>query len=181
MKNRKTIIVGFILVACMIVGVGYAAVTDNFVIDGQATISDQGALDAFNEDIRFEGIVITVDGEEQVVSDVLASQDLGYTASCNVPLDSASFHINDFKGQGQSKTIVFRIRNYGDLAAELTVAAAVEDEETDIFSIDCDLDAVTELPVGGYVDVKVTVTVDKSVVEQTSAEFTITFNAQNNT
>ena len=51
MKNRKTIIVGFILVACMIMGVGYAALSTTLRIDGQASVSAEAI--EFTENVIF--------------------------------------------------------------------------------------------------------------------------------
>lgn len=193
MKNRKIIVTSFLLIACMVIGVGYAAVTDNFTINGHATISDQGANDAFNEDIRFMGVVV---GSE-VRSDVLASANLGYTASCNVPLDEASFHVNDLKKVGDTKTITFRVGNYGEIDSTLkldvttplgtnTVSVPATGNPTSPFSVTYDLVDGTSLPKsvdGGttpsYVDITVTVTVTDSVVVETTADFVFKFTANN--
>lgn len=188
MKNRKLIITAFLVIACMAIGIGYAAVTDYFTINGQATISEQSASDAFNEDIRFEGIV--VDGNVQ--SDVLAGANLGYTASCNVPLDQASFHITSFKGQGDSKTIVFRVKNFGDVASVLKLnpsLAATNSNETvfDVtYKLGSDSGAEVAFPAAGTplaanaeVDIYVTVTVANSVTAETSADFVFNFIAEN--
>ena len=190
MKNRKTIVTAFVLVACMLIGVGYAAVTDNFTINGQATITEQGANDSFNEDIRFMGIVV---GSE-VKSDVQASENLGYTASCNVPLDQASFHVNDLKKVGDSKTIIFRVGNYGEIDSVLKlegtntniVSNPITDPVTPSpFEVTYSLTGDTNLPKAAddgtpnYVDITVTVTVVEAVVEETTADFVFKFTANN--
>ncbi len=53
MKNRKSIIVAFLLCACLIVGVGYAAFSGNLIINGTATYTHDGA--ELDEDIYFSG------------------------------------------------------------------------------------------------------------------------------
>ena len=187
MKNRKSIIIAFLLVACMIIGVGYATVTDNFVIEGHATISQKGAEDAFNEDVRFEGIVVN----SEVQGDVLASLNLGYTASCNIPQDSASFHITDFKGKGDTKTITFRVKNYGDIDAIIKLSSeTATNNQTGVFSVDYKYATAaangTAFPAEGvtlatneYVDVIITVTVINSVNTETTGDFTFKFIAEN--
>ena len=55
MRNRKAIITAFLLLACMLIGVGYAAVTNVLDIQGSADVSQQQAEDEFNEDIYFTG------------------------------------------------------------------------------------------------------------------------------
>jgi len=185
MKNRKLIITAFLVIACMAIGIGYAAVTDNFVINGQATISDQGASDAFNEDIRFVGIVVG----DATKSDVLASDNLGYTASCNVPLDQASFHITSFKGKDDTKTIVFRVKNFGDVDSVLKLAdEPATNSNPTVFDVTYTLsDGTTAFPdeggtalaAGDYVDIHVTVTVANSVTQETTADFVFKFVAEN--
>ena len=44
MRNRKTIITAFVLAACLLIGVGYAAVTGNLTITGATTWSLTGIL-----------------------------------------------------------------------------------------------------------------------------------------
>lgn len=188
MRNRKTVVTAFLLLACMLIGVGYAAVTDNLSIGGQATISQQGATDEYNEDIRFAGIVVG----GVVKSDVLAGENLGYTASCNIPLDQASFHINDFKGKDDTKTIVFRVLNDGDLDSTLKLDALnpATNSNPTIFDITYKLGAGagaadafpvegTPLAAGAYVDIYVTVTVKTDVNTETTADFTFKFTAEN--
>ena len=53
MKNRKFIVVAFMLTACMIVGVGYAALTDTLNIGGDAEVSQAGAENTFDGDVYF--------------------------------------------------------------------------------------------------------------------------------
>ena len=57
MKNRKSIVVAFLLVAVMLLGVGYAALTDILDITGSADINQSAAEEAFNEDVYFTGAV----------------------------------------------------------------------------------------------------------------------------
>lgn len=177
MKNRKTVVVAFMLVAVMLLGVGYAAVTDNFTINGSAIITDAQANDAFNEDIRFEGIVV----DNVVRGDVLASDNLGYTASVNIAQDSATYHVTGLKGQGDVKTITFRIKNYGDVDATLNFNAetAKTNDQSNVFEVTYDLVNGTALAAGASVDVTVTVKVINSVTAGVTGNFTFAFTADN--
>lgn len=179
MKNRKTIIVAFVLVACMLVGVGYAALSDTFLFEGHATVSEAGAEDAFNEDVVLLGIVRDGVGGSDVVSDVTDISTYGYTASCNVAEDKASYHVYSLKGQTDSKTIVFRIKNEGDLAATLDVAAsgASTNNNTEYFDVTYSLadNSSTALAAGATVDVAVTVTLKQTPETTISGDFTFTF------
>ena len=54
MKNRRLVLVAFLLCACMIVGVGYAAVIVNLDIDGNASFHTGNVAD-FKENVHFTG------------------------------------------------------------------------------------------------------------------------------
>ncbi|MBQ8447348.1 MAG: hypothetical protein IJX27_00270 [Clostridia bacterium] len=53
MKNRKSILVAFLLCATLLVGVGYAAFTGNLIINGTATYTHDGS--ELDEDVFFSG------------------------------------------------------------------------------------------------------------------------------
>lgn len=53
MKNRRNVLIAFLLCATLIVGVGYAAFTGNLIINGTATYTHDGA--ELDEDIFFSG------------------------------------------------------------------------------------------------------------------------------
>ena len=178
MRNRKTIITAFVLVAVMLMAVGYAALSDTFEINGNATVSEQGASDAFNEDVVLVGIVRDGVGGTDVVADVTDITTYGYTASCNVAQDSASYHVYSLKGAGDSKTIVFRIQNKGDLDAVLNVVAGTAtNNNEEYFEVEYSLVDGTELASGDTVDVAVTVTLKKTPDAECTGKFTFTFTA----
>ena len=105
MKNRKTVVVAFLLCAVMLLGVGYAALTDTLDITGSADVNQSAAEEAFNEDIYFSAAV---------------ANETGNTASVNADNnDKASFTAATLKGQGDKVTFTFTIKNDGDVAAEV--------------------------------------------------------------
>ena len=53
MKNRRNVLIAFLLCATLIVGVGYAAFTGNLIINGTATYTHDGA--ELDEDVYFSG------------------------------------------------------------------------------------------------------------------------------
>jgi hypothetical protein len=53
MKNRRNVLIAFLLCATLIVGVGYAAFTGNLIVNGTATYTHDGA--ELDEDIFFSG------------------------------------------------------------------------------------------------------------------------------
>ena len=85
MKNRKFAVVAFLLVAVLVLGVGYAALTTNLNIDGGATVSVEGAQSSYADDIKFTA-VSTPDAD-----------DPAYTASIGDG-KTAEFSITGLKG-----------------------------------------------------------------------------------
>lgn len=102
MKNRKIVVVAFMLVAVMLLGVGYAAVTTYLNITGAATVSVEGASSAYSDDIKFTNVTQATNA------------DLAYTASIGDG-KTADFSITGLKGAGDSVTITYTITNAGDL------------------------------------------------------------------
>lgn len=123
MKQRKTVIVAFLLAAVLLLGVGYAALTDVLDITGSADVNQSAAEDAFNEDIYFKTAVANEDGN---------------TASVNLDNnDKASFTANTLKGQGDKATFTFTIINEGDLDATVTPSIS-SNTNTEYFGISSD-------------------------------------------
>ena len=68
MKNRKFVVVAFVVIAAMLMGVGYAALTDTLTIIGNANVDIAGANSVFDEKIYFSDakVVKGVDGKDLV-------------------------------------------------------------------------------------------------------------------
>ena len=106
MKNRKFVVVAFLLVAVLLLGVGYAALSDVLDITGSADVNQSAAEEAFTEDILFTAAVANQEGN---------------TASINADnKDKASFTANTLKGRGDKATFTYTITNNGDLDADIT-------------------------------------------------------------
>ena len=56
MKNRKVIVTAFLLVAVMLLGVGYAAVSDTLNFNGDATISNDQVQKEFDLDVKIAAV-----------------------------------------------------------------------------------------------------------------------------
>lgn len=96
----------FLLVAVMLLGVCYAALTDVLDITGSTDVNRSAAEEAFNEDIYFTAAV---------------ANDSGNTASVNADNSGkASFSANTLKGMGGKATFTFTITNKGNLDATVT-------------------------------------------------------------
>ena len=84
MKNRKTVVVAFLLVAAMLLGVGYAALTDTLNIQGDFEVSQNNAENAFDDDVYFSAV----------------STGEGYTASiADDDNDKGTFKVTGLEGE----------------------------------------------------------------------------------
>ena len=54
MKNRRNVIIAFLLCATILVGVGYAALTDTLRIDGTAAVKHENANNVFDGQVVFD-------------------------------------------------------------------------------------------------------------------------------
>ena len=163
MKNRKTIVVAFMLCAVMLLGVGYAALTDVLDITGSADVNQSAAEESFNEDIYFSAAV---------------ANQTGNTASVNADNnDKATFTANTLKGKDDKATFTFTIVNEGDLDAKVTPAISSNTNST-YFDIASDWAGATkDLVAGGSLTYTVTVTLKETPVETISGSFIIELTA----
>ena len=155
MKNRRTVVVAFLLVAVLLLGVGYAALTDVLDITGTADIDQAAAESSFNEDIYFCAAV---------------ANDNGNTASVNADNnDKASFTANNLKGAGDTATFTFSIVNVGDVDAKIT-PRIITNTEPDYFEISSDWAGATkDLPAGTTEDAPLTYTVTVKLLKTPTA------------
>jgi hypothetical protein len=167
MKNRKTVVVAFLLVAVMLMGVGYAALTDVLDITGSADVNQSAAEEAFNEDIYFSAAV---------------ANETGNTASVNADnKDKASFTAKTLKGAGDEVTFSFTIKNDGDVAATVTptLNATLGNTNPEYFDIESDWGgAPRELAAGAEISYTVTVTLKKTPTETIAGSFLIELTAK---
>ena len=163
MKQRKTVIVAFLLAAVLLLGVGYAALTDVLDITGSADVNQSAAEDAFNEDIYFKTAVANDDGN---------------TASVNLDNnDKASFTANNLKGKGDKATFTFTIVNDGDLDATVTPSIS-SNTNTEYFGISSDWEGQPKtLTAGGSLTYTVTVELLETPTVTISGSFIIELTA----
>lgn len=166
MKNRRNVVVAFLLIAVMLLGVGYAALTDVLDITGSADVNQSAAEEAFNEDVYFTAAVANQSGN---------------TASVNADnKDKASFTANTLKGKDDVVTFTFTIVNEGDVAAEVTptLNASAGNTKPEYFDITSDWDGATKtLAAGGSLTYTVTVKLLKTPTESVSGSFLIELTA----
>ena len=135
MKNRRLTIVAFLLCACLVVGFGYAVVSDTLDIQGTADVDKDGVQAEFNADVYFHKIMKA--GVE--VDAVVEGDALGYVANINAgDNDMAHFTITGLKAAGEEVTITYVVKNDNTNDVLLTKKNATSTE--DIFTITTELD-----------------------------------------
>ena len=166
MKNRKTVVVAFLLCAVLLLGVGYAALSDTLDITGSADVNQSAADEAFNEDIYFSAAV---------------ANETGNTASVNADNnDKASFTAATLKGKGDKVTFTFTITNAGDVDATVTpkLNATLGNTNTEYFSISSDWNgAAKDLAAHSELTYTVTVELLKTPTETISGSFLVELTA----
>jgi uncharacterized repeat protein (TIGR01451 family) len=165
MKSRKGLI-SLMLVPVLLLGIGYAALTDTLDITGSADVNQSAAEEAFNEDIYFSAAV---------------ANEAGNTASVNADNnDKASFTAKTLKGKGDKVTFTFTIKNDGDIAATVTpkLNAALGNTNPDYFSLTSDWDGASKvLGAGESVTYTITVELLKTPTETVAGSFLVELTA----
>jgi hypothetical protein len=183
MRNRKTVIVAFMVAAVLLMAVGFAALTDTLTIIGNAHVDMATAENTFDEKIYFS--------EATAVS----STGTGSTAdTASYTPDDATFTVNKLAVVGQQSIFKFIIENDSNVDAAITVPATKlsgADNNTNsnptYFEIEYtyatfedDGTANSEnmvIPSQGYMEITVVVTIIKPVTSATSAMFSIEYTA----
>ena len=196
MKNRKIVVVAFTLIAVLLLGVGYAAVTDDLSITATVKTNLQQIQSDFQDDVRF------LDGSAKIITDETNGGDATalHRATAyidvNSDYDDAVITVTNFTEGGQTVQAMFTIVNYStefvaEIAPALTadfVATGEGESHTPVFSFTwewCDEAGVgtgTQDPVdlekydgttADTVNILVTITLDQAPDEEHSGTFTL--------
>lgn len=189
MKNRKVIVTAFLLVAVMLLGVGYAAVSDTLNFSGDATISGDQAQQEFDVDVRITAVSedmadwkeYTSAGPEIDIADDLTVDIMG---SGDNEQDVVDFQVFSLSDAGESQVIWFKVRNDSAHDATLHGSAITENGTHDYFAAEYEIytadgsATTTVLPAGGEVLVKLTITVKATPTELYQGNFSFVITAE---
>lgn len=176
MKKRRTVIAAFLLLAVMVMGIGFANLTDNLSINGEASLATNAAQEHFNEFVTFT--------DAQLVSTTGTSGvDDTFGVGQNDP-DSAHFGVKSLGLAGQVAVFKFQITNaHTEFDASISLDAAPVNNNTEFFTVTYSVEenvvneGPIDCPASSSVWVYVTVTLLKSPQVNTSASFTINMTA----
>ncbi len=189
MKNRKVIVTAFLLVAVMLLGVGYAAVSDTLNFGGDATISGDQAQHEFDVDVRISSVSedmtdwhdYSSSGPEIDLADDLTVDIMG---SGDNEQDVVDFQIFSLTDAGEAQVIWFKVVNDSAHDATLYGSTITENGTHDYFDAayaiyTADGSATTTvLPAGGEVLVKLTITVKATPTELYQGNFSFVITAE---
>lgn len=108
MKNRKRIIVSFMIIACMLMAIGFAALTDTLNITGDAEVDYGTANSGFDADIYFSAA--EADNTEK-----------GDSANVTTDPDIARFSVRSLAAKGETATFTFTVKNDNEFKAYVKV------------------------------------------------------------
>ncbi len=188
MKNRKVIVTAFLLVAALILGVGFAQLNDALTITGDATVSGVHAQNTYDEDVHFEKVALdaaSLNWQDQIDDPDNTSVSAWINAGAGIDLkDTAGFAVNTLAEKDDVAIIWFKIVNEGTNTATVSVTSSVGAQtDATLFGINAELldtnkDATNQLAGGAEVWVKVTVTLLKDPPSGDSkGNFTIAISA----
>ena len=143
MRNRKRIIVSFMIIACMLMAVGFAALTDTLNLNGDAEIDFSSANNGFDADVYFSAATATENGDN------------AYVISENP--DKAEFEVRSLNTKGDTAKFTFTIQNDNDFTAYVKLNESKNlNDNTEYFDIEIS-HTIFEIPAGGSVVFDVTV------------------------
>ena len=179
MKNRKIVVVAFLLIAMLLLGIGYAALTDTLTINGDLKADTSVSQGEFDADIYFSATsVVKDDTGNQAASQILEGR------------DDATITAKHFTTAGQTVIVKFTITNDStEFASRLTPSTLVvtngtegePGEHTPVFTVKwswsdtSDVQGAYDLQPGESKDLWVTIILDETPTDEHTATFVVSF------
>ncbi len=161
MKNKRNVIVAFLLVAALCLGIGYAAITDDLYVAGTLNAQSNDFTDDVNDDIYFTTAAIsttsTADSTNNKATAVIGA-DKNEHAN-----DQLTITVSDsaFTAQDQTLVVTVKVHN-ANTAQTASVAFGTPAVSSDCFSVTVTTDNnSTTVPAGGDLDCTITITLVK--------------------
>lgn len=162
-KNRRIAIISFVLVAILLLGIGFAQLTDVLTIGGSANIDADNSQEVFDGDVYFSNAVANV---ERVTASIDATDK-----------DKATMTVKDYvlKEVGDEAIATFTVKSESDLPVYLK--PSVSNDNATYFNVYTTWDTTKTLEPGQTVDITVTVKLIKTAVADQQMKFTVTLDA----
>lgn len=173
MKNRKTVVVAFLLVAVLLLGVGYAALSETLTLIGNAVIDMKQAEVNFDAKVYFSN------------AEVVSSPNTEVDTVGGIGTDDATFTVHSLSTMGDVAVFTFTIANESNVPVRIDIPenklsgeknqSNSNEEKFSISYVYGIHDRV--IPSGGTMDITVTVTVIDPITVATGATFGIEYTA----
>ena len=178
MKQRRTVVVAFLLLAVLVMGIGYANLTDNLFMKGEAALATTAARDTFDQNVFFSAVSVnSTTGSNTSTPDSVV---IGSTDP-----DSATFYVKSLGKKDEMVQFKFTIKNESTEfdavisldenypsttdATNFTITYSTSPSAVNTGNITC--------AAGGTVDVYVTVLLKNSPTANLSAAFNVNLTA----
>ena len=170
MKNRKLVITAFVLVAVLLMAVGFAAMSDDLFITGSAGITAENAESAFAEDIYFTKAIMSADKGTAVIE-----ADKNGEANDKITITVAE---DALKGKDDKVLCAVEITNAGDVDAWVQLDSIVV-SNSNYFAVTTSWGNTTVMPLaaGQAIDLTVTITCIKTPQTEVTTTFDLGFTA----
>lgn len=161
MKNRKTVVVAFLLVAMLLIGVGFAQLTDQLVITGKADVDADHSQEVFDGDIYFSNVISGTGCTAEILSDPDQGE-ITVTAGA-------------LKEVGKEVIATYTIKSESDL--DVTITPSIVTSNPTYFTVTTSWNGPQVLPAGSTIDITVTVKLAMTAETDQSTTFTVTLDA----
>ena len=184
MKKRRTIIISFVLAAVLVIGVGFASLTDTLTVQGTADVLKNAANVDFEKKVYFSKAELG-----NATTDSLVLSDQTYTNAAHISTDDpdmASFSAQTLTVKDTYAEFIFTIKNESDLAVLVTPNLSVNNTtgvsgtnyDASIFTVTSDWNSQPQtVAAGGTKTITITVTLNETPQENVSGQFTIVLTA----
>lgn len=191
MKNKRNVIIAFILICCLCLSIGYAALTDTLIINGSASAAAKEDTpdepvdtleEAFDDKLGFTAVVQAT-GNSANVSLKNGDAAVSTTQTTFTMTDEVTFSAAGFAQKGDKAVITYTItNNHPDLSASIAVPTLTDASgntlSNEYFSVSHDWTTAHNVAaVNGTTTVTVTVEMIKTPIENKEVSFKLTFTA----
>ncbi len=181
MKNRRSVIAIFLMVALLCLGIGYAAVSDDLTIDGTLNLSTGEIEDQFATDVKFANASVTT--SDATTADDVTAVIGDTTADVTDEDDKLTITVanTEFKEIGQTVVVTVDVVNGSTADANVTIAGYTD--ASGVFSVVAEqVGGAAAITAGDSAEFTVTITLlmipDADVTNQ-AFELTLTATSAN--
>lgn len=170
MKKEKRAVVAFLLVAILCLGIGFALLSDDLLIDGTFGWSKDAANEVFDDDVYFVNVndteVISVDSSSTCqdgtkITGVIGNDNNGDASDkLTITVEAGAFCYG-----GEVATIKAKVQNDSPEAVALAVGAVTYGVDDGLFTVTCTPASTTIGANNGTVELTITITLNSLPTE----------------